>query len=41
MVILTKIQESHVRDSLMKNKINGLSSINCLVYLRMILKKDR
>ena len=39
MVILTKIQESDVHDLLMKNKINGLDLINCLVSLRIILKK--
>ena len=39
MVILTKIQESDVRDVSMKNKINGLDLINCLVYLRIILRK--
>ena len=37
----TKIQEieSDVHDSVMKNKINGLDLINCLFYLKMILKR--
>ena len=37
----TKIQEieSDVHDSVMKNKINGLDLINCLFYLKIILKK--
>ena len=36
MVILTKIQERiklDVHDLLMKNKINGLDLINCLIHL--------
>ena len=42
MVTPTKIQEEielEVHDLLMRNKINGLDLINCLVYLRIILKK--
>ena len=38
----TKIQEqikSDVLDLVMKNKINGLDLVNCLLYLKMILKK--
>ena len=37
----TKIQEeikSEVHDLVMKNKINGLDLINCLLYLKIILK---
>ena len=37
MVIQTKIQErikSEVHDLLMKNRINGLDLINCLIYLK-------
>ena len=42
MVTPTKIQEEielEVHDLLMRNKINGLDLINCLVYLRIMLKK--
>ena len=42
MVVQTKIQErikSDVHDLVVKNKKNGLDLINCLVSLRMILKK--
>ena len=37
----TKIQEieSDVHDLVMKNKINDLDLINCLFYLKIILKK--
>ena len=43
MVIQTKIQErikSDVHDLLMKNRIDVLDLTNCLVYLRVILKKN-
>ena len=42
MVSQTKIQEeieSDVRHLAMKNKINGLDLISCLLYLKIILKK--
>ena len=42
MVTPTKIQEEievEVHDLLRRNKINGLDLINCLVYLRIMLKK--
>ena len=42
MVIPTKIQEEvelDVHDLLMTNKINGLDLINCLIHLKMLLKK--
>ena len=42
MAILTTIQEEielGVHDLLMKNKINGLNLINCLIHLKMLLKK--
>ena len=39
MVILTKIQEPDVHVLLIKNKINGLDLINCLIHLKMLLKK--
>ena len=42
MVRQTKIQEEvegNVHDLLMKNKINGLDLINCLLHLKIILKK--
>ena len=38
----TKIQEEiklDVPDLVMKNKINGLDLVNCLLYLKIILKK--
>ena len=42
MVSQTKIQEeieSDVRHLAMKNEINGLDLISCLLYLKIILKK--
>ena len=42
MVIPTKIQEEvelDVHDLLMTNKINGLDLINCLIHLKMLLKR--
>ena len=36
---INKIQELDVYDMFMKNKIDGLDLINCLVFLGIILKK--
>ena len=39
MAILTKIQKSDVHDLLIKNKINDLDLVNCLIHLKMLFKK--
>ena len=42
MVIPTKIQEEielDVHDLLIKNKINGMYLINCLIHLKVLLKE--